>query len=321
MEHKSSYEEIIVEKSDKTYELKDSLKTYGIHYNFDEKVYSNSSAISESILEELKWFLKNHNMKYTTKKVIEKRLNYKIITIDKNNFLIEQVSNNLKCYYINIYIGMDENKVNILDTRKSLHLSGNLPKFESNDYLFEVLKYFSIHTEKLFEAKFDESELFTILPNIIDTHTLQISLEQKLQKFKFMTIKDLSLKNKGDFLCNCVPGFFPETEFKLVGNKILSSYTQNFLSSNQEKKIWKYLYKKENRKHIGNKKEPTLFELFKNAKIPVKDSSGNEYFGRISSIKEVRGKLEIKITNGINETLAPKLFDKEELFDFIKNYR
>ena len=73
MEHKSSYEEIIVEKSDKTYELKDSLKTYGIHYNFDEKVYSNSSAISESILEELKWFLKNHNMKYTTKKVIEKR--------------------------------------------------------------------------------------------------------------------------------------------------------------------------------------------------------------------------------------------------------
>lgn len=321
MEHESSYEEIIVEKSDKTYELKDQLKTYGIHYNFDEKVYSNNSSLDENTLEKLKWFLKNYDLKYTTRQVSKKTQNYKITPIDKNNFIIEQINNNLKCYFINVYIGMDQNRVNILDTRKSLHLSANLPKFESNDYLFEVLKYFSLHNEKLIESKFDESELFTILPNIIDTHSLQISLEQKLQKFKFMVIKDLASKNKGDLLCNCVPGFFPETEFKIVGNKILSSYTENFLSANQEKKIWKYLYKKENRRHIGNRKEPSLFELFKNAKIPIKEQTGNEYFGRISAIKEIRGKLEIKITNGIEERIAPKLFDKDELFDFIKQYR
>ena len=321
MEYESNYTEIIVKKSDKTYELKDQLKTYGIHYNFDEKEYSNSSPLSENVLEELKWFLKNHVLKYTTRQVSKKTLNYKILAIDKNNFLVEQVNNNLKCYFINIYIGMDQNRVNILDTRKSLHLSANLPKFESNDYLFEVLKYFSLHNEKLIEAKFDESELFTILPNIIDTHSLQISLDQKLQKFKFMVIKDLASKNKGDFLCNCIPGFFPETEFKIVGNKILSSYTQNFLSPHQEKKIWKYLYKKENRRHIGNRKEPSLFELFKNAKIPIKEQSGNEYLGRITAIKEIRGKLEIKITNGISERIAPRLFEKEELFDFIKQYR
>jgi hypothetical protein len=321
MEYESSYEELIVEKSDKTYELKDQLKTYGVHYNFDEKEYSNNSPISENILEELKWFLKSNDLKYTTKQVSKKTQNYKILAIDKNNFLIEQVNNNLKCYYINVYIGMDKNRVNILDTRKSLHLSTDLPKFETNDYLFEVLKYFTHNTEKLFTAKFDESELFTILTNIIDTHSLQISLEQKLQKFKFMVIKDLSSKNKGDFLCNCVPGFFPETEFKIVGNKILSSYTENFISPNQEKKIWKYLYKKENRRHIGNRKEPSLFELFKGAKIPIKEQTGNEYIGRITAIKEIRGKLEIKISNGISEKVAPRLFEKEELFDFIRQYR
>jgi len=321
MEHESSYEEIIVEKSDKTYELKDQLKTYGIHYNFDEKEYSNNSPISENTLEELKWFLKSNDLKHTTRKASKKTVNYKIIPIDKNNFIIEQINNNLKCYFINVYIGMDQNRVNILDTRKSLHLSANLPKFESSDNLFEVLKYFSLNNEKLVETKFDESELFNILPNIIDTHSLQISLEQKLQKFKFMVIKDLASKSKGDFLCNCVPGFFPETEFKIVGNKILSSYTENFLSANQEKKIWKYLYKKENRRYIGNRKEPSLFELFKGAKIPIREQSGNEYLGRITAIKEIRGKLEIKISNGISEKVAPRLFGKEELFDFIRPYR
>ncbi len=69
-------------------------------------------------------------------------------------------------------------------------------------------------------------------------------------------------------LCNCVPGFLAESEFKIVGNKIFNTNTENYLTNTQKKKIWEYLYKKNNRKYIGTWREPTLQELFKGNRLP-----------------------------------------------------
>ena len=120
-----NYTKFIIDKSDTAYKQKDQLKTFGIYYDFDKKYYCNNSIINEALQEQLIWFCQKFNLSYKAEEIKnDNDLNvnkYKILTIDKNNFLIEQLFNNLKCYFITIYAGMNMNTVNILDIRKSLH--------------------------------------------------------------------------------------------------------------------------------------------------------------------------------------------------------
>lgn len=320
------YTQISIEKSNRAFNLKDELKTFGIQYDFEKKIYYNHTVINDNDLEQLEWFCKKHDLNYTTEVINENsdgaiKINkYKVLSIDKNNFIIELITNKLKCYFISVYSGINQNEINILDIIKSLHLKLVLPEFKSNDYLFEILNYLTYNKNQIIEQKFDKSDFFLILPNLIDIYSSEIKHDQKIQNFKYATIGEISIQNKGDFLCNCVPGLLPESEFKIVGNKIFNTYTKNYLSNTQEKKIWEYLYKKNNRKFIGTWREPTLQELFKGNKLPLKDKNGVEFLGNISDIKNIGNKLEIKIFNGEKEGKVAKLFDKDELFEIIKKY-
>ena len=319
-----NYTKFIINKNDVAYKLRDQLKTFGIYYDFEKKYYCNNSIINEPLQDQLIWFCQKFDLSYKTEEIKSNNdlnLNkYKILTIDKNNFLIEQVFNNLKCYFITIYNGMDKNIVNILDIRKSLHLTATLPEFESSDYLFEILKYFTYNKDEIFNSNFQNSDLFSILPNLVDSYSLDLKKEEKLEKFKYKIIQEIVSKNQNGFLCNCVPGFFPETEFYILGNRIKSSLTDNFISYNQEKKILEYLFKKENRKYIGKWREPTYYELFVGNKILVKDKSGTEFLAKITSVKDINGKFQITISNGNKEAVVPKYFDKDELFLIVKQY-
>ncbi len=268
------YTQIIIEKSNRAFNLKEELKTFGIQYNFEKKVYYNHTIINDNVLDQLEWFCKKHDLNYTLEEVNENsdeaiNINkYKILGIDKNNFIIELITNKLKCYFISIYPGINQNELNILDIRKSMHLKLTLPEFKSNDYLFEILNYFTYNKSEIIKQNFEKSDFFSILPNLIDIYSSEIKHDQKIQNFKYLIIGEIAMKNKGDFLCNCVPGFLPESEFKIVGNKIFNTNTEDYLTNTQEKKIWEYLYKKNNRKYIGTWREPTLQELFKGNRLP-----------------------------------------------------
>lgn len=317
-----NYTKFIIDKSDKAYSIRDQLKTYGIYYDFDKKYYHNESFLSDLVQEQLIWFCQKYDLSYRTEEIKSRNDStvnkYKILTLDKNNFIIEQVFNNIKCYFINIYNGMNNNVVNILDIRKSLHLNATLPEFESSDYLFEILKYFTYNKNQIANYKFEDSDLFLILSNLIESYSLDLKKEEKLEKFKYKIIQEISSKKQNYFLCNCVPGFFPETEFYLLGNRIKNSATNNLISFNQEKKIWKYLFNKENRKYIGEWREPTYAELFVGNKISVKEKNGIEYSVKINSVRNINGKLQITICNGNKKVIISKYFDKDELFEIIK---
>lgn len=319
-----NYTKFIINKSDTAYKQKDQLKTFGIYYDFDKNYYCNNSIINEDLQEQLIWFCQKFDLSYKTEEIKSKydlTVNkYKILTIDKNNFLIEQVYNNLKCYFITIYTGINTNTVNILDIRKSLHLRATLPEFESSDYLFEILKYFTYNKDEIHNSNFQDSDLFSILPNLVDSHSLDLKKEEKLEKFKYKIIQEILSKNQNGFLCNCVPGFFPETEFYILGNRIKSSFTNNFIPYNQEKKILGYLFKKENQKYIGEWREPTYYELFIGNKIPLTEKNIGEFLAIISSVQNINGKLKITARNGNREFTLPKYFDKDELFSMVKQY-
>ena len=319
-----SYTKFIINKTDIAYKFRDQLKTFGIYYDFDKNYYHNNSVINDNLQEQLIWFCQKFDLSYKTvsiKSNNELSINkYKILTIDKNNFLIEQVFNNLKCYFITIYNSMNGNMINILDIRKSLHLNATLPEFESTDYLFEILKYFSYNKDKLHNLNFQDSDLFSILADLADNYSLDLKKEEKLDKFKYKIIQQILSKNQNGFLCNCVPGFFPETEFYVLGSRIKSSLTDNFITYNQEKKIWEYLFKKENNKYIGEWKEPNNYELFVGNKILIKDKNGEEFLTKITSVKNINGKLQITIDNGNKQIMIQKYFDKNELFSIIKEH-
>lgn len=318
------YTKIIIDKSNEAYNIREELTANGITYDYKTKCYFNFYPIKDNSLKHIIWLSNKHNLTFKTEEVtsnIETDFNkYKILTIDKNNYIIEQKSNNLKCYYITIYNGMKDNIINILDIRESLHLKAILPEFKTNDNLFEVFKYFTFNKDIIKKNCFEKSKVFSILENFIETNTLDLKDNERLDKFKFMVIKDIINRNKGNFLCNCVPRFFPETSFTIVGSKIKSSYTKNFLPSNQEKKIWKYLIKKNNQKYIGKWKEVSNYQLFVGNKILVKDKNGSEYLAKIISVDKEYGGIKIKVTNGIQKYSVSKIYTKEELLSLIYEY-
>lgn len=96
-----NYTKFIINKNDVAYKLRDQLKTFGIYYDFEKKYYHNDSAINDTMQEQLLWFCQKFDLSYKIeeiKSINDLNINkYKILTIDKKNFLIEQIVNNLKC--------------------------------------------------------------------------------------------------------------------------------------------------------------------------------------------------------------------------------
>lgn len=106
-----------------------------------------------------------------------------------------------------------KNIVNILDIRKSLHLTATLPEFESSDYLFEILKYFTYNKDEIFNSNFQNSDLFSIFKSSGQLFFRFKERKKNLEKFKYKIIQKQFLKIKMDFYVIVFLIFFPETEF------------------------------------------------------------------------------------------------------------
>ncbi|RXK15059.1 hypothetical protein CP985_10510, partial [Malaciobacter mytili LMG 24559] len=128
-----------------------------------------------------------------------------------------------------------------------------------------------------------------VLINNFETKYAINKIEQVHNKFKNTFISKILKDSPNKFLCNCVPGFNPEISFYLRDKRIINDLTNNPIDFKQETKIWEYLYKQENRKYIGVKKEPTLNDLFYMKKIKVLINNFETKYA-INKIEQVHNK-------------------------------
>ena len=158
----------------------------------------------------------------------------------------------------------------------------------------------------------DFGELFQIFSVLENQNTKDLLLLDKLKKFKYFCISKVKEQQKDMFLCNCVPGFFPETKFYIKGDRVFSDYTNFFLPFDLEIKIWKYLYS--NRNFVAFFKEPSLQELFLGRKIYTLNEFQEKVKRLIVNVNITQNNLiKITLSNGISTSIISKEFSKEEL--------
>ena len=317
------FEQYVIKNQKDIYKHKTELLSYGLKYDTVKAVYTNTFEVLDYDKDKIEWFCKKYDYEFSkflinedNPKSIDLSI-YGLYSIDKDNYLIYLRKNDLKCYYISIIHNMSNSVVNILDIRESLHKVLVLKEIETDDYLFEIIKYYTDNYDEINNSEFSKSKFFSILNNLIDSFSKEIHLKNRLTKFKYHLIETVKTKNQNSFLCNCVPGFFPETTFSFSGSKIVSSFTGNSVEPRQETKILKYLYNKENIKYIGVYKEPSNYDLFVNNKIKVKKRD-DEIEVKIKNIYEKNGSfLEVTVTDGINNFKLANLIQKEKLLKMV----
>lgn len=300
---------IIIKDQKELYRHKNYLLSLDLEFNSVKKEYSNSSHLEYDIEFELIEFLNNHEFKYSFvneeikdfKKII--LVSYKTIYIDENTIFIVEKKSNEKLYLLH----KDNKNILIIDLKKQLLKSYKIPhKDERTSKLnIQVLEILASNQD-------DFKELFTIFSILENQNSQDLLLQDKLKKFKYFCITKVKELQKDMFLCNCVPGFFPETNFFIKGDRIYSSYTDFFLSFDLEMKVWKYLY--HNRAFIGVYKEPTLQELFLGKKIYTIDEFSQKVKRLIvNAYYTENNNIQITLSNGVTTQKLSKEFTKEEL--------
>lgn len=307
----------IIPEQKELYRFKNYLSTLGIGFNSLKKYYSNEVMLNEDEEKELIDFLTNKDFKYQVEKVAiknkEKEIQskYKILKIDKHNYFIADRVANKKLYMISIDT-LNKN-IHFLDIENSYYksLKIDIPVNQTeNDLIIIIL-------EKLNENQNDFKRLFKIFTVLANEYNDELLLYERLKKFKYFCIARIQEQNKNNFLCNNIPSFNPDSIFYIKNNKIFSSITENYLTSEQEQRVWKYLFS--NQQLIGKYIEPTVEELFLHRKINVKDKQGEIYTALISKIEpSSNDRLKITVNNGINDIKIDKDFSKDELREYIK---
>ncbi len=300
---------IIIKDQKELYRHKNYLLSFDLEFNSLKKEYSNSSYLEFDEQFELIEFLKNHDFKFSfineeikdSKKII--LASYKTLNIDSNTIFIVDKRNSEKLYLIS----SNENNILILDLKKESFKSYKIPNKYENSSRFELLVL-----EILASNEDDFGELFQIFSVLENQNTKDLLLLDKLKKFKYFCISKVKEQQKDMFLCNCVPGFFPETKFYIKGDRVFSDYTNFFLPFDLEIKIWKYLYS--NRNFVAFFKEPSLQELFLGRKIYTLNEFQEKVKRLIVNVNITQNNLiKITLSNGISTSIISKEFSKEEL--------
>ncbi len=300
---------IIIKDQKELFRHKNYLLSLDLEFDSLKKEYSNSSHLDYNIELELIDFLKNHEFKYSfeneeikdSKKII--LASYKTIYIDENTIFINERKSDKKLYFLN----KNDNNILIIDLKNEIFKSYKIPNKN------EKIEKLSIQVLEILASNEDDfKELFTIFSILENQNSQDLLFLEKLKKFKYFCIAKIKDLQRDMFLCNCVPGFFPETNFYIKGDRVFSDYTNFFLPFDLEIKIWKYLYN--NRELIGFYKEPTLYELFIGRKIYTL----NEYSEKVKRLIvnaefNQKNNIQITLSNGVTTQKISKEFTKEEL--------
>ncbi|MGM0518289.1 MAG: hypothetical protein ACQERD_01450 [Campylobacterota bacterium] len=310
------------------YHHKEKLLDFGLYFNSKNQEYINRYELSITTRSELLEYINNNELIFKQEDIhlddIESKIAslYTISPIDKNTFAIKNRRNDKKVIIIAIYESMETNIINILDVvhGEYFKIKKSVSKNSSN-YLLEVFKILNDNAEKYkkdFPA-FDIPNLLQILGILLVDYDKDYSHQAMVKKFKFATINKIGKKNQKVFLCNCVKGFFCETNFYLLNEKIISDFSNNPINYSQEMKVWKYLYS--NKQYVAKRKEPNLYELFVNQKIPLIFPDGYETKVLIKSVKNRNNGIEVTVFDGVKNQKINRLFSKDELLDKIKAAR
>lgn len=299
----------IIKDQKELYRHKNYLLSLDLEFDSVKRIYSNSSELNFNVEFELTQFLKNNNFSYSIeeekvsefKKQISAR--YLSLQIDTNNIFIVEKKSNEKIFLIN----RTKNNLLILDFKKEILKSYKIPKQELNSFNLAISSL-----EILASNSDDFKDLFSIFAILQNKNSEDLLYLDKIKKFKYFCIAKINEKQQDMFLCNAVPGFFPETKFYIKANRIYSSYSEYFLSYEQEIRVWKYLYN--NKNLVGIYKEPTIYELFIGRKIYTIDNFGNSVKRVISDAVEIeKDTFQITLTDGLNFLKLSQLFSKDEL--------
>lgn len=322
MENTNTVKKVIINKQKDIYKYKQELFNLGVKFDSSKGIYTNPYYIDDNILNQVVWFCQKHDYTY---KIVEDTINntkkriqglYKLITLNNNNFIVQNRTNLKYVFNISIYEQMDNDMINILDytsgeyilIKKKIHVENKLLA------VFEIL----LNKESELALKYENfSKNLQMLAILLSEDDKGKSHKGKVMAFKHNTIQEIKNKNQDGFLCNGVKGFIPERTFFLLGEKIIDGETKNSIPYEQEIMIWDYLYKRENRQYIGVWKNLTYNDLFIGKKIEILHN-GSPYDARITKIKEEAGLLKVLISNGINTTWIPQAFTMEELSNRVK---
>lgn len=297
---------IVIKDQKELFRHKNYLLSLDLEFDNLKKEYSNSSNLSYDLEIELVDFLKNHEFKYNFENIEIKDYKkivlatFKTVYIDENTLFLSDKKSLDKLFFIyrndkNILI--TDLKQKVLKSYKVLNIDEKL--------VISTLQILASNQD-------DFKELFKILSVLENQNSEELLFLEKLKKFKYFCITKVKELQRDMFLCNCVPGFFPETKFYIKGDRVFSDYTNYFLSFDLEIKIWKYLY--HNREFIGIYKEPTLYELFIGRKIYTLDEYSQKVKRLIIKAEYNQNKnIQITLSNGVSTQKVSKEFTKEEL--------
>lgn len=300
------------------YKYKLNLFSFGLKYNYKKQYYYNPFEIDLINEEQLKNLLETNQYVYTIKEENELDFTqkiefiYKLFVVDEYTFFVTKRRTNENIFFISVR----NNLINIMDliTGKSLSKKFTI---KDNYSLINQLLVLSF----LNSVDNDFYLLNQILSVLVESDNQELNFQNKMNAFKYHVFTIIKEKMQDDFICNCVDGFFPETNFYLKGNRIYSDYLENFVSFEQEIKILKYLFN--NRKYIGVKKELTYKDKFLGKRIFIKNADGFENKVVISKIVKNRetNKLVVDVFDGVKKNTLTKEINEEELFKLVKYTR
>ncbi len=246
-------------------------------------------------------------------------MHFKLISCPEfNSFFIKNTDNNKTIYSISMSFTHKSNLIIITDI-----LNGESAKlvFEPEDVIY-LINYLS---KKIFDnikqsTRTPDFNIDKFLELFIQTVKEREKVKGTLKRtdiFRFETIR--KLKHQG-FLCNCIPGFYPETKFYLLpSGRIKDSRSDNTILFEQEQKIWDFLYKNQNR--VGKEITPSIYDFCagRNINISINGLTEKAKITYISDLKN--GRYQIKINyHGQYKTLSSS-FTKEELISRVINSR
>lgn len=299
------------------FRIKNTLISLGLKYNSKQKFYYNDVALESSDEERLLDILEGSKYQFTFKDSVELNLdpietNYKIIHIDKDNIFIALRNNNKKEFYLN----RNNNMITMFDIENQ-EIKVVESNSKENDFILNLLDLLNSN----YQIKSYLPKLNKILFILSKNYIKELDINEKIKAFKHHVIDKIVKSNKDGFLCNCIGGFYPETKFYIKSNRIYSSYLENFVSKEQEEKIWNFLHKNQNR--IGVEYTPTFKDLFIGRKIIVTDQNGIEHKCVINKVKKIEDSslLEVSVYNGLNIYKIKKYFTESELLNLIQKAR
>lgn len=311
---KKYLKKIYIPKQENIFNHKDELRSYGLVYSKSNDYWHNHLPLEIEDLDSIKWLCDKNSFIYkveeievTDSSIYEKTFEIKMINED--TFLISNIHNTQ--YIINLFPREQYFTVVIFDCKNSSSAKLKID-IDSYDKLSEIIDIYLSNKNVNIDTSFDSENFLSVITAVNSKRLAELNIDGKIRAFKFSSIENIRNKKQGNFLCNAVDGFLPHRHFYIRGNRIIDE-TNNYIEKKQESKIWKYLYKYENRKYIALKKEPTFQQLYYGKKIQVRVNGTDETVVITNIRSNVNRLLTVTVTNGINTTTLPVPIEQHSL--------